>query len=264
MQIAGQIAVVTGAASGIGKAVVAALIQEGARCVPVDLNPAVVEMTTHPGVLATFVGDTCDDQFRQDVFATIKKKYGTPRICVPCAGITRDGLAVRIDKTTGKATLYSKDDFRKVLEVNLMAPIYWALETIGSIAESRASAKLGAWTPNEDVQGSVVFIGSVSSHGNKGQIAYASTKKGMVAAASTISKEAMFYGVRAAIVHPGYTNTPMVAGMNQDYLNAKILPSTQLKRLVQPEEIAAGVKFLISNSAASGELWVDAGFHPVP
>jgi 3-oxoacyl-[acyl-carrier protein] reductase len=60
------------------------------------------------------------------------------------------------------------------------------------------------------VQGSVVFIGSVSSHGIPGQIAYASTKAGLEGAEATLTKEAIFYGVHAALVHPGFTNTPMV------------------------------------------------------
>ena len=98
---------------------------------------------------------------------------------MPAAGITRDKLAVRLDKETGKAMLYPVDDFLSVLKVNLVAPVYWALEMVGKIAESRHARGLKRWAPPEHVEGTVVFIGSVSSHGIKGQIAYSATKAGL-------------------------------------------------------------------------------------
>jgi 3-oxoacyl-[acyl-carrier protein] reductase len=63
------------------------------------------------------------------------------------------------------------DTCRQVLEVNLIAPVYWALEMVAGIAESRAQEGLKRWEPAEPLQGMVVFIGSVSSLGSKGQIA---------------------------------------------------------------------------------------------
>jgi NAD(P)-dependent dehydrogenase (short-subunit alcohol dehydrogenase family) len=107
----------------------------------------------------------------------------------------------------------------------------------------------------------VVFIGSISSQGNRGQISYASTKAGLEGAAATIMKEAMFYGVRCSVIHPGFTDTPMVRAMGADYLAKNILPYTQLGRLIQPAEIADAICFMLANSAVSGELWVDAGWH---
>ena len=59
------------------------------------------------------------------------------RIFVPAAGITRDSLAAKLDKTTGKVVLYPLDEFRRVVEINFIAPIYWALEMLGRIAEER-------------------------------------------------------------------------------------------------------------------------------
>ena len=112
------------------------------------------------------------------------------------------------------------------------------------------------------MQGSIVFIGSVSSQGNNGQIAYAATKAGMEGAAATIMKEAMFHGVRCGVIHPGFTDTPMVRALGEDYIQKKILPYTQLPRLIRPEEIADAICFMITNSAVSGELWADAGWHP--
>jgi NAD(P)-dependent dehydrogenase (short-subunit alcohol dehydrogenase family) len=75
-------------------------------------------------------------------------------------------------------------------------------------------------------------------------------------------KEAMFHGVKCAVIHPGFTDTPMVRAMGEEYVSRNILPNTQLGRLIRPEEIASAICFMIQNSAVSGELWADAGWHP--
>ncbi len=145
--------------------------------------------------------------------------------------------------------------------MNLIAPIYWAIEMVVRIAEDRAARGLRRWEPEEIVQGAVVFIGSVSSQGNKGQIAYAVAKAGLEGAAATLMKEAIYYGVRCSLIHPGFTDTPMVRNLGADYIDKYVLPYTQLRRLIKPEEIADAICFMISNSAVSGELWADAGWH---
>jgi NAD(P)-dependent dehydrogenase (short-subunit alcohol dehydrogenase family) len=208
-----------------------------------------------------FEGDTTDETFRRSVFDNISQTQGLVSLCVPAAGITRDDLAVRIDRNTGSARIYPKAQFELVVQVNLIAPVYWALEMIARIAEHRAARGLKRWTPEERTQGSVVFIGSISSTGNRGQIAYASTKAGLEGAAATIMKEAMFHGVRCSLIHPGFTDTPMVRAMGMDYVSKNILPFTQLGRLIAPEEIADAICFMLANSAVSGQLWVDAGWH---
>ena len=152
-----------------------------------------------------FLGDTTDEVFQKQTFDRIVGEYGTPTICVPAAGITRDQIAAKIDKVTGRALLSPRDTFRLVVEVNLIAPIYWALEMVGRIAEAPTAVALAAGRlPEEGIQGSVVFIGSISSQGIPGQIAYASTKAGLEGAEATLTKEAIFHGVHAAIVHPGF------------------------------------------------------------
>ena len=110
--------------------------------------------------------------------------------------------------------------------MNLVAPVYWALEMIGRIAENRAACGLKRWHPSEGMQGAIVFIGSVSSQGNRGQISYASTKAGLEGAAATIMKEAVYYGVRCGVIHPGFTDTPMVRAMGDEYISKNILPFT--------------------------------------
>ncbi len=118
------------------------------------------------------------------------------------------------------------------------------------------------WHPDETVQGTVVFIGSVASQGNKGQISYSSTKAALEGAAQTLMKESMFHGVRTAVIHPGFVDTPILQGMPEGYLEKYVLPDIQLGRLIKPEELADAICFLVSNSAVSGELWADAGWHP--
>ena len=157
---------------------------------------------------------------------------------------------------------YPVESFRQVVEVNLVAPVYWAVEMVAGIAESRAKQGLKRWEPTEPLQGAVVFIGSVSSLGNRGQVAYAATKAGLEGAAATLMMEAVYYGIRCGVIHPGYSDTPMVRAMGQDLINEHIIPRTQLRRLIQPEEIADAICFMISTAAVSGSLWADAGWHP--
>ncbi len=259
---------ITGGASGIARATCLGLAREGVKAIGVvDVSDDVFKACEEGNrnlereVLVPFKGDVTNTEFRTSVYAEMVNRFGPVHICVPAAGIVRDALAVKIDQH-GKAALYDEHLFRKVIEVNLLAPIYWAMEMIGTIAEDRAARKLGRWEPEEKVQGTIIFIGSISSAGNRGQISYATTKAGLEGAESTLTKEAMFHGVRCAIIHPGFTDTPMVQQMDQKLVREKILPLTQLRRLLRPEEVADAILFMIKNSATSGALWVDAGWHP--
>lgn len=268
MEFSNKVAVVTGGASGIGRAVAEAMARRGAKGVAlVDVSEAVEAVADKLNAEAgrvfaiPFQGDTTQEKFRTSVFDAIGQKFGRVTLCVPAAGITRDDLAVRVDKVSGKARIYPVEQFRLVVDVNLIAPVYWALEMIGRIAEDRAARGLKRWTAEEGIQGSVVFIGSVSSQGNRGQVSYASTKAGLEGAAATIMKEAIYFGVRCGVIHPGFTDTAMVRAMGPDYVARNILPYTQLGRLIRPEEIADAICFMLTNSAVSGELWVDAGWH---
>jgi len=269
MNIKGKVAIVTGAGSGIGAAVCRELAIRGAQAVIlVDRRDNVYELAdsidnaSGRQVAEVHVGDTTNDTFRSQVCDEVTARHGVARICVPAAGITRDALAVAVNKETGKAEPYPVNTFREVTEVNLVAPIYWAIEMVARVAEDRWKRGLKRWEPAEAVQGTVVFIGSVSSQGNKGQIAYAVSKAGLEGATATLTKEAMFHGVRCGIIHPGFTDTPMVRGLGEDYINKSVLPFTQLRRLIRPEEIADAICFMVSNSAVSGQLWADAGWHP--
>lgn len=269
MNIKGSVAVVTGAASGIARALSQELVNRGAKALAlVDHSSAVSniaeELNKSAGraVAKGYSGDVTDTKFRSSVYADLHQQHGMVNICVPAAGITRDSLAVKVDKQSGKVTIYPIEQFRQVIEVNLIAPIYWALEMVAGIAEERRRKGLKRWEPSEPMQGAVVFIGSVSSLGNKGQISYAATKAGLEGAAATLMMEAVFHGVRCGIIHPGYTDTPMVRALGEEFINDKIIPQTQLRRLIKPEEIADAICFMIQNAAMSGSMWADAGWHP--
>jgi 3-oxoacyl-[acyl-carrier protein] reductase len=267
--IEGQIAVITGAAGGIGHALALDMARRGATGLAlVDFSDRVVqvarELNTEAGrqVAIAYRGDTTDMAFREEVYTDLTTKVGVPRICVPAAAITKDALAVRIDKQTGQVMIYPVEDFRKVVEINMIAPIYWAIELVAAVAKDRASRGLKRWQPEEGLQGAVVFLGSIASIGNVGQISYSSTKAGLEGAASTLMAEAMYCGVRCSVIHPGFTDTPMVRALGEDFIRNKVLPQTQLKRLIKPEEIADAICFMLTNAAVSGELWADAGWRP--
>ena len=269
MTIKGSVAVITGAAGGIGRALALEMAKRKASGLAlVDHSEAVHQVAKAVNEFAGcsmafgYSGDVTDAAFRAKVYGEMSERAGAVNICVPAAGITRDNLAVKLDKQTGKVAIYPVETFRQVMEVNLVAPVYWALELVAGIAEKRARLGLKRWEPTEPLQGAVIFIGSVSSLGNKGQIAYAATKSGLEGAAATLMMEAVFHGVRCGVIHPGYTDTPMVRSLGEKFIGEHIIPRTQLRRLIQPEEIADAICFMISNAAVSGSLWADAGWHP--
>lgn len=270
LDLSNHVAVVTGGGRGIGRATCIALAREGARAIAaVDIGSEVEEFAREANdrlkrdVITAYRGDVTSSEFRRGVFDDLARRHGGATICVPAAGITRDRLAVRVNRDSGRVEIYPEEDFRRVLEVDLTAPIYWGIETIASVAKRRQAAGKKRWEPSEPPQGCVVFIGSVSSAGNRGQVSYAACKAGLEGAEATLAAEATYFGVRCAIIHPGYTDTPMVRALGEDFIEHNILPQTQLRRLIQPEEIADAIVFLIRNAAVSGQLWADAGWHPV-
>ena len=269
MQIQDRVAVVTGGASGIGRAVSLELARRGIRKIAVVDQSRQTEVAVEQinneinrDVAIAYHGDVTDDALRARVYDEMRSRFGLVGICIPAAGITLDALAVKVNKETGKADVYPRENFQRVVDINLIAPVYWAMGMISGIAEDRALRGLKKWHPDEDVQGTVIFIGSVSSQGVKGQVSYASTKAGLEGAAATLMKEAIFYGVRCGVIHPGYTDTPMVRALGDEYIESRVLPDTQINRLIRPDEIADAICFMISNSIVSGQLWADAGWHP--
>ena len=270
MNITDKIAIVTGATGGIGSAIARRLAQRGARAVAmVDVSAGCAQSAEALNreleleVAQPFCGDVCDADFRAEVFAQMEKAGDVVRICVPAAGILRDAMAVKVERETGKAILYDDAIFRSVLEINLLHPVYWSMQMLARIAEQRFAAGLKKWQPEEDIQGSAVLVGSVSSRGNRGQISYACAKSGLNAAAKTLHVEGMFHGVQTKIIHPGMVNTPMLAQLPEGHFENHIKPMIPLGRMIEPDEIAEAVCLLIENPAISGQLWIDGGLIPM-
>ncbi|MGI9310967.1 MAG: SDR family NAD(P)-dependent oxidoreductase [bacterium] len=270
MKIQDRIAVVTGAGSGIGRAIAARLAHGGARAVAMvdrarDCASEADAINRELGgeIARAFCGDVCDAAFRAEVFARMERDDEPVRICVPAAGVLRDAMAVKVNRDTGRAELYDDAVFREVLEINLLHPVYWSMQMIARIAERRAAAALGKWQPSEGVQGASVLIGSVSSRGNRGQISYSCAKSALAAAAKTLDIEGMFHGVQAKIVHPGMVDTPMMQQLPAGHFEQHYQPQIRLGRMITPAEIAEAVAVLIENPAISGPLWADAGLTPM-
>ncbi len=269
MNIQDKVAIVTGAASGIGNAVARCLIDRGARAVAmVDITDEVFDAASNANDLAqgevavAFQGDVTNSNFRANVFASMHPT-GLPQICVPAAGILRDAMAVKINEETGKAEIYAEDQFRQVLEVNLMHPVYWSMQMIAGIAEYRSASGLGKWQSDEEIQGVSVIVGSVSSRGNKGQISYSSAKSGLNAAAKTLNQEGAFYGIQAKIVHPGFVETPMVEQLPEGMFEQHLRKLVPIDRMIRPDEIANTIAIMIENPIISGPIWADGGLPPM-
>jgi 3-oxoacyl-[acyl-carrier protein] reductase len=267
MNISGKVAIVTGASGGIGLAVATELAKRGAKAVAlVDRSDKVEEVARSLNevferpVAEPLVGDTTDAGFRQQAFDLVTARHGTPTICVPATGNTRDQVAVRVDAQTGCAVIYPVESFRQLLEINLVSPVYWALEMIARVAEQRKRRGLGRWEPGEGLQGSVMFIGSAAPQGNVGQIAYATAKAGLEGVESILAKEALDHGVRCAVIHPDFTRTPLVRALGDEFIKRNILPYLQASRLNQPGEVADAVCSSISSAVQdapplSGTPW---------
>ncbi|MEE9294778.1 MAG: SDR family NAD(P)-dependent oxidoreductase [Phycisphaerae bacterium] len=219
LDLTDKVAVVTGAARGIGRATCVALAREGIKAIAVvdqlsDVTEFADQANEHFGreVMVPFSGDVTSAEFRGRVFTEMQKLHGVLSICVPAAGITQDRLAVMVDRDTGDVDLYCDEAFRRVLEVDLIAPIYWAMETVGSVARDRHARGLKRWKPSDGMRGCIILIGSVSSAGNRGQISYATAKAGLEGAQATLTAEAMYHTVSAAPSSTPATPTPPWCG----------------------------------------------------
>ena len=174
-------------------------------------------------------------------------KHGVLRICVPAAAVAGNQLAVKIDEVTGKAVIYPIETFRMLVEVNLIAPVYWAMEMVARIAEERKGRRgRGRWAPDEGDSGTAILIGSISSQGMHGSRVRRDQGRPRRRRGHPLQGSHVLWGP-LAVIHPGYTDTQMVRALGQAYIEKNILPYTQLKRLIDPAEIADAIYFMICN-----------------
>jgi NAD(P)-dependent dehydrogenase (short-subunit alcohol dehydrogenase family) len=263
MELTGKIAIVTGAASGLGETIARRLVRGHAVVALVDKSDSVLqleqELRAEPDAVAVaFCGDVTDAAFRRHVFESMSA-YGLVRILIPCAGITGNGFLVAQDRARGKFVLYDDAEYDRVVAINQKAPTFWAAEMISRIAAYRKSAQLADWSLPEEQQGVIVFFGSiVGDDGNLGQVAYGETKAALDNLRKTLNKEARKHGVFATIVKPGFVDTPMVRAVPAKVLD-KIIAQIPIGRLLQPDEIADVVVDLIRNPLHDPSRRIDGG-----
>ncbi|WP_405163966.1 3-oxoacyl-ACP reductase FabG [Nocardia sp. NBC_01499] len=242
-----RVAVVTGAAQGIGAATALRLAIEGASVAVLDRNTpdATVEQITRAGGTARgYVCDVTDRGSVQTVFDQIATDLGDPHILVNNAGITRDDLFFRL----------SEDDWNAVLSVNLTGVYHCA-----QVAQQYMVAQR---------YGKIVSLSSRSALGNRGQANYAAAKAGIQGLTATLAIELGQYNINVNAVAPGYIATAMTdataerVGMSPEQLQQSVAERTPLGRVGQPEEVAAVIAFLASDEASyvSGQtLYVNGG-----
>lgn len=241
MEIAGQAAIVSGGASGLGRATAEALTAAGVKVTILDVNEE--SATAAARELGGFaIGcNVTDGPALEAAVAAARQRHGPARIAVNCAGV---GTAGRIVGRDGPLPL---DVFRRVIEVNL----------IGSFNLMRVTAaEMIALDPlGEGERGIIVSTASVAAYeGQIGQAAYSASKGGIVSLTLPAARELARYGVRVVAIAPGVFETPMVEGLPQNVRDALAASVPFPSRLGRPAEYAALVLHLCQNSMINGEV----------
>ena len=240
----GKSVLVTGAGRGIGRGIAMAFAAEGANVVlgycgnDEAAGKTLSEIEAAGGHAALFKGNVSDSGEVSAMTDFAVKTFGRLDVLVNNAGITRDGLALRM----------SDEDFDRVIDVNLR----------GCFLCCRAAGKYMM----KQRSGAIVNISSiVGISGNAGQANYAASKAGVIGLTKSLAKEFSAWGIRVNSVAPGFVETDMT-GVLSEKLRESMLSSVPLKRPGQPEDIAGAVLFLAGQSASysTGQvLTVDGG-----
>ena len=241
MRVEGQAAIVSGGASGLGRATAKALAASGVKVTILDTNEAAAaEAAREIGGLAIGT-DVTDAGSVEAAFAAARERHGPVRIAVNCAGV---GTAGRIVGRDGAMPL---DAFRRVIEINL----------IGSFNVMRlAAAEMSSLVPLEEGErGIIVSTASVAAYeGQIGQTAYSASKGGIVSLTLPAARELARYGVRVVAIAPGLFATPMLQGLLQNIQESLAASVPFPARLGRPEEYAALVLHLCRNAMINGEV----------
>ena len=246
-------AIVTGGGSGMGRAFSLGLAREGAQVVVADVRADAIAETLAegeglPGKLHAREVDVTREQSVKELMGFAQEAMGGLNALVNNAGIFRDGLLVKVDRTTGKVKgSMSLDDWNAVINVDLTGPFLCAREFATSVIDAGTKDAV------------MVNISSVSRAGNPGQTNYSAAKAGLVADTKLWAQELARYGIRVAAIAPGFIQTPILDGMRPEMLQ-KMVAQVPLGRTGTPEEILAGVRFIIECGYFTGRcLDIDGG-----
>lgn len=222
--------VVTGAARGMGAHFVHRLVEGGAKVAAGDVDEA--GLAELPRSVLRRRLDVSREDDAVSFVRWAAESLGGVNGLVNNAGIIRDGLLVRKDRTTGAITTLSTEDWNAVLSVNLTGATFMVREVARTMAE------------REEKPGVIVNISSVARHGNRGQSNYVAAKAALAANTVTWGRELAPLGIRVGAVAPGMIETPMTQGMNQKARDA-LVASVPARRIGTPEDIWLAVKFVI-------------------
>ncbi len=227
-----QVALITGASRGIGRAMALALASDGFAVVVnyarnADAAVGVVKEIEASGGRAIAVeADVGNEIAVADMFATAANWVAAPTVLVNNAGITRDELLMRM----------SSEDFDSVIETNLRSAFLCTKAAMRAMLRAR-------W-------GRIISISSVAGLvGNPGQANYAASKAGLIGFTKSVAKEVGSRGITANVVAPGFIETDMTDHLGEE-TKQKAKESVSLGRWGQPEEIAGVVRFLASEEAS--------------
>ncbi len=241
MDIKGQIAVITGGASGLGAATAQAFAAAGATVALLDVNMSAAEtLAGRLGGIAVKC-DVTDEQSAAAALATVQEKLGVARVLMNCAGV---GTPKRIVGRDGPMPLA---DYRRVIEINLIGS--FNMMRLFAAALSRAAPLA------EGERGVIISTASVAAfEGQVGQAAYASSKGGIVALTLPAARELAQFGIRVMAIAPGIFHTPMLATLPEEAQKSlgAMMPFPQ--RLGRPEEFADLALCIVRNAYLNGEV----------
>jgi 3-oxoacyl-[acyl-carrier protein] reductase len=251
LEIKDAVAVITGAAGGIGEELAKYWVSQGGKVVLADISPEALdrvgaEIEKMGGKAAAMVCDTTQEEDCAKLADLAIAAFGAINLVAPCAGIIRDGLFLAPDRETGKVTKkMALGNFQAVIDINLTGVFL----TVRECAERMI---------NHGCRGLICLFSSTGSLGTAGQINYSSTKAAMSVMPKVITAEFFRRGLadklRCVAIAPGYVGTPMVRGMNQKALE-KILEQVPIGRLVEPAEVASLIGELYRNEALAGDTF---------
>jgi NAD(P)-dependent dehydrogenase (short-subunit alcohol dehydrogenase family) len=241
MQLSNIAAIVTGGASGLGEATARHFANAGALVTILDRDQERAQGVAEDigGYFA--VTDVTDEASVQGAIALAMDRMGRISVCVNCAGIAY-GI-----KTVGRDGPHPLDAFQRTLDVNLT----------GTFNVSRlAAAEMACNTPEPDgARGVIINTASVAAFdGQKGQVAYAASKGGIVAMTLPMARDLASSGIRVMTIAPGIFKTPMLAGLPEDIQAQLALDVPCPARLGEPDEYAALAGFIVQAGYLNGEV----------